>query len=77
MELAGFAKVYSDHCLAEELTRLRDRLYRKFYSKRQLLRILDKARRSGLLKLFFAQGPSNSARFVHSVLRAWIDVHRR
>ncbi len=75
--IAANGKVYSDHCSVKALTRLRRRLDQKFYSKRQVLRILDKGRRSGLLKLFFAQGPSNSTRFVYSLLKAWVDGHRR
>ena len=75
--IASNGKVYSDHCSAKELRRLRRRLDQKFYNKRQLLRILDKGRRSGLLKLSFSQGPSNSARFVFSLLKALVDVHRR
>jgi len=75
--IAPNGRVYSDHCSEKELRRLRRRLHRKFYSRRQLLRILDKGRRSGLLKLSFSQGPSNSARFVFSLLKALVDVHRR
>ena len=75
--IAPNGKVYSDHCSAKELRRLRRRLDQKFYNKLQLLRILDKGRRSGLLKLPFSQGPSNSARFVFSLLKALVDVHRR
>ena len=75
--IAPNGKVYSDHCSEKELRRLRRRLDQKFFNKRQLLRVLDKGRRSGLLKLFFSQGPSNSARFVYSLLNAWVAGHRR
>jgi radical SAM superfamily enzyme YgiQ (UPF0313 family) len=75
--IAPNGKVYSDHCSVKELTRLRRRLDQKFYSKRQLRRILDKGRRSGLLKLFFFQAPSNSARLVYSLLKTWVYGHRR
>jgi radical SAM superfamily enzyme YgiQ (UPF0313 family) len=75
--IAPDGRVYSDHCSVKELRRLRRRLHRKFYSRRQLLRILDKGRRSGLLKLIFSQGPSNSARFVNSLLKALVAGHRR
>ena len=75
--IAPSGMVYSDHCSAKELKRLRRRLDRKFYSKRQLLRILSKGRRSGLLKLFFSQGPSNSARFAYSLLKTLAAGQRR
>jgi radical SAM superfamily enzyme YgiQ (UPF0313 family) len=75
--IAPNGKVYSDHCSEKELRQLRRRLDQKFFNKCQLLRILDKGRRSGLLKLFFSQGPSNSARFVYSLLKALVDGHRR
>ena len=75
--IAPDGRVYSDHCSVKELRRLRRSLHRKFYSRRQFLRILDKGRRSGLLKLPFSQGTSNSARFVHSLLKALVAGHRR
>ena len=75
--IAPSGRVYSDHCSEKELRRLRRRLHRKFYSRRQFLRILDKGRRSGLLKLLFSQGPSNSIRFVNSLLKALVAGHRR
>lgn len=75
--IAPSGRVYSDHCSEKELRRLRRRLHRKFYSRSQLLRILDKGRRSGLLKLPFSQGLSNSARFVNSLLKALVAGHRR
>jgi anaerobic magnesium-protoporphyrin IX monomethyl ester cyclase len=75
--IASNGKVYSDHCSVKELTQLRRRLDQKFYNKRQLLRILDKGRRSGLLKLSLSQGPANSARFVFSLLKALVDGYRR
>jgi hypothetical protein len=75
--IAPNGKVYSDHCSEKELRRLRRKLDQKFFSKRQLLRILDKGRRSGLLKLFFSQGPSNSARLAYSLLKAWVVGQRR
>jgi radical SAM superfamily enzyme YgiQ (UPF0313 family) len=75
--IAPSGRVYSDDCSEKELRRLRRRLHRKFYSRHQFLRILDKARRSGLLKLLFSQGPSNSVRFVNSLLKALVTGHRR
>ena len=74
--IAPDGKVYSDHCSLKALKKLRRRIYQKFYNKRQVGRILNKARRSGLLKLFFSQGPSNSVRFVFSLLKAFIDGYR-
>ncbi|MBT8363081.1 MAG: B12-binding domain-containing radical SAM protein, partial [Deltaproteobacteria bacterium] len=75
--IAPSGRVYSDHCSEKELRRLRRSLHRKFYSRRQLLRILDKGRRSGLVKLPFSQGISNSARFVNSLLKALVAGHQR
>jgi radical SAM superfamily enzyme YgiQ (UPF0313 family) len=75
--IAPSGRVYSDHCSEKELRRLRRRLHREFYSRRQYLRILDKGRRSGLLKLLYSQGHSNSARFVNSLLKALVAGHRR
>jgi len=75
--IAPNGRVYSDHCSEKELRRLRRGLHRKFYSRRQLLRILDKGRRSGLLKLIFSQDPLNSVRFVNSLLKALVAGHRR
>jgi len=70
-------KIYSKHCSIEELKQLRRKLAKEFYTKRQNLRILNKLRRTGLLKLFFSQGSSNSARLVYSLLKTWVDGHRR
>ena len=75
--IAPNGKVYSDHCSLEALKKIRRKIYQKFYNKRQVLRILNKGRRSGLLKLFFSQGPSNSARFIFSLLKAFADGYRR
>jgi radical SAM superfamily enzyme YgiQ (UPF0313 family) len=75
--IAPNGRVYSDHCSVKALRRLRRSLHRKFYSRRQLLRILDKGRRSGLLKLPFSQGTSNSARFVNSLLKALVTGHQQ
>ena len=75
--IAPNGKIYSDHCSAKELLRLRRRLDQKFYSKRQLLHILDKGRRTGLLKLFLSPSSSHPARFVYSLLKARLAGHRR
>jgi radical SAM superfamily enzyme YgiQ (UPF0313 family) len=75
--IAPDGKVYSDHCSVKALKQLRRRIYQKFYNKHQVLRILNKGRRSGLLKLFFSQGPSNSARFIFSLLKVFVDGYRR
>ncbi len=75
--LAPDGRVYSDHCSLKMLKQLRRRIYQKFYSKRQVLRILHKFRQSGLLKLFFSQGFPNSARFSFSLLKAFVDGYRR
>ena len=63
-------KVYSDHCSIEELKQLRHKLSKEFYTKRQFLRILNKMRRSGLLKLFLSPSTSHPARLVYNLLKA-------
>ena len=50
--IAPNGKVYSDHCSIKELKRLRGRLFKEFYSKRQMLHIMDKAKRNGFFKHF-------------------------
>ena len=75
--IAPDGRVYSDFCSVKALKKLRRRIYQKFYNKRQVLRILNKSRRSGLLKLFFSQGPSNSARFIFSLMKVFVDGYRR
>ena len=50
--IAPNGKVYSDHCSIKELKRLRRDLFKKFYTKRQMLRIMGKAKQNGFLKLF-------------------------
>ena len=70
-------KVYSDHCSIKELKQLRRKMSKEFYTKRQYLRILNKMRRSGLLKLFLSPGSSNPTRFVYYLLKAqWADHQR-
>ncbi|MBT8366636.1 MAG: B12-binding domain-containing radical SAM protein [Deltaproteobacteria bacterium] len=63
-------KVYSDHCSIEELKRLRRKLSKEFYSRRHFLSILNKMRRSGLLKLFLSPRSSQPARLVYNLLKA-------
>ena len=75
--IAPDGKIYSDHCSVEGLKKMRRRIYQKFYNKRQVLRILNKSRRSGILKLFFSQGSSNSARVIFSLLKVFVDGYRR
>ncbi len=70
-------KIYSDHCPIEELKQLRHNLSKEFYTKRQHLRILNKMRRTGLLKLFLSPSSSHPARFVYSLLKARLADHRR
>ncbi|MGD8241245.1 MAG: radical SAM protein [Desulfobacterales bacterium] len=74
--LAPNGKVYSDHCSLAELKALRRRLYQQFYSKHQILRILDKGRRSGLLKIALNQGAGNAVNFVRGLGRAWHSGRR-
>ena len=47
--IAGNGKVYSDQMSVDELTRLRRRINREFYTSGQILRILRKGLRNGLL----------------------------
>ena len=70
-------KVYSDHCSIEKLKELRRKLAKGFYTKRQHLRILNKMRRTGLLKLFLSPGSSHPARFIFSLLKARLADHRQ
>jgi radical SAM superfamily enzyme YgiQ (UPF0313 family) len=70
-------KIYSDHCSIEELKQLRRNLSKEFYTKRQHLHILNKMRRTGLLKLFLSPSSSHPARFVYSLLKTRLDGHRR
>ncbi|WP_291323576.1 radical SAM protein [Desulfonatronospira sp.] len=44
-------KIYSDHCPPKQLRKLRRRLYRDFYSTRQILKLGNKFRKHGALKL--------------------------
>ncbi len=44
-------KIYSDHCPPKKLRKLRRRLYRDFYSTRQVLKLTNKFRKHGVLKL--------------------------
>ena len=75
--LAPDGKVYSDHCSLKGLKKIRRKIYQQFYNTRQVLHILNKSRRSGLLKLFFSQGSSNSARVIFSLLKVFVDGYRR
>ena len=70
-------KVYSDHCSPAELKALRRRLYQEFYTRRQIVHILNKARRSGLLNVILRQGFVNSSNFVRAFGQAWRKGHRR
>jgi radical SAM superfamily enzyme YgiQ (UPF0313 family) len=70
-------KIYSKHCSIEEIKQLRRKLSKEFYTKRQHFRILNKMRRSGLLKLFLYQNPSHSFRILSSFLKAQLNGHRR
>jgi radical SAM superfamily enzyme YgiQ (UPF0313 family) len=49
--IAPNRKIYSDHCSAKDLKLLRRKLYREFYSGPQVLQLLRKGYRSGLLSL--------------------------
>ena len=69
--IAPDGKIYSNHCSIKELKRLRSQLYREFYHKGQMLRILNKAHRSGILKLF-SQPLSDVVQFFHSLQRVWV-----
>ena len=68
--LAPNGKVYSDQCSLDDLKQLRRTLYRQFYNRRQALRFLSKARRSGLLKLFVARSPVSTLKFAGALLKS-------
>ena len=68
-------KIYSNHCSIEELKQLRRKLVKEFYTKRQLLRILNKMRRNGLLRVFLSPNTSHPARFVYSLLKTRLAGH--
>jgi radical SAM superfamily enzyme YgiQ (UPF0313 family) len=69
-------KVYSDHCSLKELKRLRDNLFKKFYSKGQMLHIMDKARRTGFFK-HFPQLLFKMPQFVSSVQKLFVANPRK
>ena len=50
--IAPNGKVYSDHCSLKELKRLRGNLFKEFYTKRQMLHIMEKAKRNGFFQHF-------------------------
>ena len=75
--ITSTGKIYSNHCSIEELKQLRRKLVKEFYTKRQLLRILNKMRRNGLLKVFLSPNTSHPARFVCSLLKARLAGHWR
>ena len=50
--IAPSGKVYSNQCALKELKSLRHNMYQTFYTKRQMLRIMNKGYRSGLGRLF-------------------------
>ncbi len=64
--IAPNGKVYSDRCSIKELKKLRRSIYNQFYTKRHMLQILDKLRRTGLLK-FFPQILSHLPQFASSL----------
>ena len=75
--LTPTAKIYSDHCSIDELKKLRRKLLKEFYTKRQYLRILNKMRRRGLLKPFLSPGSSHPVRFVYYLLKTQLANHQR
>ena len=75
--IAPSGKIYSEQCSIKQLKRLRNRLLRKIYTKRHMLSILDKGRRSGLLRMFLTQRPSSLAKFFYSLLKVSVWSHHR
>ena len=69
--IAPNGKIYSDHCPLPELKALRRQLYQRFYSRRQILRIANKARHSGLAKILLNQGAGHSVNFLRAFGLAW------
>lgn len=74
--IAPNGKVYSDHCSLKELKRLRDNLFKKFYSKGQMLHIMDKARRTGFFK-HFPQLLFKMPQFASSVQKLFVANPRK
>lgn len=74
--IAPSGKIYSDDCSIKELKRLRRKLYQKFYNKRQMLRILNKALRSGLFGTV-THPHFNAAQFVYSLRKTWVTGPRK
>ncbi|MFC1795359.1 hypothetical protein ACFL3Q_17455, partial [Planctomycetota bacterium] len=50
-QVAHNGKIYSDQCSCKELRQLRRRIYKEFYSARQLLKLLRKGIANGALRL--------------------------
>lgn len=73
--IASSGKVYSDFCSLKELKTLRRTLYQQFYNKRQMMRILHKGYRCGLLNVL-AQPLSNVTQFLYSLRKIWVGAHR-
>jgi radical SAM superfamily enzyme YgiQ (UPF0313 family) len=75
--IAPSGKVFSEQCSIKQLKRLRSRLVRQFYTKSHMLSILDKGRRTGLLRVFLTQSPSSLAKFFHSLLKVSVSSRHR
>jgi radical SAM superfamily enzyme YgiQ (UPF0313 family) len=74
--IAPNGKVYSDHCSLKELKRLRGNLFKKFYTKRQMLHIMDKAKRNGFFK-HFPQLLFKMPQFASSVQKLFVANPRK
>jgi radical SAM superfamily enzyme YgiQ (UPF0313 family) len=74
--IAADGKIYSTHCSVKGLKNLRRKLYRRFYHKGHMLRIMNKAHRSGILKLF-AQPVADGFQFLRALRKVWIGMHQR
>ena len=74
--IAPNGKVYSDHCSLKELKRLRGNLFKEFYTKRQMLHIMDKAKQSGFFR-HFPQLLFKIPQFASSVQKLFVTDRRK
>ena len=71
--IAPNGKVYSDHCSIKELKRLRGTLFKEFYTKRQMLHIMNKAKKNGFFK-FFPQLLLKMPQFASSIQKLFVPT---
>ena len=74
--IAPNGKVYSDHCSVQGLRRLRQRIYREFYTPWQIARVAGKGLQNDALSFFPTILPRLPQIAVGSITRTW-QRHRR